>query len=95
MSFEVLDPSGKPAAETRTAPRLRTSLDNGRIGVIWNGRPNGDTVLRHILDDLTARHEMDVAVFEKKPLIGNMAPDEMYRTLENTPINFLLAGVGD
>jgi len=95
MTFEILDPSSKQAAESTAAPRVRSALDNGRIGVLWNGRPNGDFVLRHILDDLTTRYDMDVAVFEKKPLIGNMAPEEMYRTLENTPIDFLLAGVGD
>lgn len=95
MTFDILDPSSSPAAAAVLAPRVRDNLRGGRIGVIWNGRPNGDLALRQILEVLSETHAMDVAAFRKKPLIGNMAPEETFQELTSQPVDFVLAGVGD
>ncbi len=95
MAFEVLDPTNGPARPTTLAPRLREGLRGGRVGVIWNGRPHGDAVLRAIIDELSETHDVELVGFEKKPLIGNSAPDEIFEGLIAAPIDYVLAGVGD
>lgn len=95
MAFEILDPTSDAASSTVLAPRVRDELRGGRIGVIWNGRPSGDIALREILGELSATHDAEVAVFEKKPLIGNMAPEEIFAKLTDKYVDFVLAGVGD
>ncbi len=95
MTFEILDPTSAPAASTALAPRVRDDVHGARIGVLWNGRPNGDRALHQILGSLAQTYTMDVTVFEKKPLIGNMAPEEIFQEMVNSPVDYVLAGVGD
>lgn len=95
MAFEILDPTGGAAQETTLAPRTRASIHGARVGVIWNGRSNGDTALREILSELEERFDVEVALFRKKPLIGNVAPTEILDEVAAERVDFALAGVGD
>lgn len=95
MAIEFLDPTNSPADATALAPRTRQSLHGAKIGVIWNGRANGDRLLTQILDRISQRTGATVSDFEKKPLIGNMAPQEIFQGMVTSPVDFVLAGVGD
>lgn len=93
--IEFLDPTNSPAAASAYAPRERDSLNGATVGVVWNGRPNGDTALKQILKHLTDTHGVRVVDFQKKPLIGNLAPAEVFQGFIEKPVDYVLAGVGD
>ena len=95
MVIEFLDPTNAPADETRLAPRHRASLHGARIGVVWNGRPNGDALLQQVVDRIVAEHGAELVDFQKKPLIGNLAPKEIFQGFIEKPVDYVLAGVGD
>jgi len=46
--LEVCNPEGALAEKgTKLAPRLKT-LEGKRIGLVWNGKPNGDVLLKEV-----------------------------------------------
>ncbi len=48
VELEVLNPEGTIVEKgTKLAPRLKT-LDGKRIGLVWNGKPNGDVLLKEV-----------------------------------------------
>ncbi len=48
VELEVLNPEGRILEKgTKLAPRL-ASLDGKRIGMVWNGKPNGDVLLKEV-----------------------------------------------
>src|SRR5699024_10759919 len=55
VSIEFLDPTSKPANPSSWAIRDRTSLNGAKIGIIWNGRPNGDQLMEQITRRITDR----------------------------------------
>jgi hypothetical protein len=90
----LLDPTEGPyRTEGFLAPRV-ASLAGAAVGVIWNGRPNGDRFLRAVLRRLEARG-CTVVEFLKKPYLGNVAPAEFFDTLRRRDVAFVIAGVGD
>lgn len=95
MSFDILDPSSAPATSTAWAPRSDRTLQGARIGVIWNGRPNGDHLLKEILAEIAKDYGTELAILEKKPKIGNTAPEAMLQSVAAAPVDYVLAGVGD
>lgn len=95
MSIEFLDPTSKPANPSSWAIRDRTSLNGAKIGIIWNGRPNGDQLMEQITRRITDRFGATVELIRKKPLIGNVAPAEIVDEFASRPVDYVLAGVGD
>lgn len=95
MTIEFLDPTNSPADETTLAPRRRSSLHGAKVGIVWNGRPNGDLVLRQVVDRIAETYGVSIVDFQKKPLIGNLAPKEVFQGFVEKPVDFVLAGVGD
>lgn len=93
--IEFLDPTNAPADATALAPRTRSSLHGARIGVVWNGRPNGDALLQQVVDRIIDEHGAQLVDFQKKPLIGNLAPKEIFQGFIEKPVDYVLAGVGD
>lgn len=95
MVIEFLDPTNSPADATTLAPRNRASLHGAKIGVVWNGRPNGDVLMRQVVDRISEDYGVTIVDFQKKPLIGNLAPKEVFQGFVEKPVDFVLAGVGD
>lgn len=95
MSLSFLNPTNRPVTTSSWAPRHRTDLAGATVGVIWNGRPNGDYVLKEILSRLADRSGVRLVDFAKKPLIGNLAPQQIFENLISEQVEFVLAGVGD
>lgn len=94
MRFEYLDPRQGPiGGRVAPAPRLAT-LDGARIGILWNGRPGGDTVLREIARILDERHRFADVCFVAKPYLGNEAPEAMLDELQ-ARVDAAIVGVGD
>lgn len=95
MVIEFLDPSNAPADSTALAPRHRGSLEGARVGIVWNGRPNGDGVLKQVANRISSKYGVTIVDFQKKPLIGNLAPKEIFQGFIEKPVDYVLAGVGD
>lgn len=95
MPVTFLDPTNRPVSETAWAVRTRDGLDGATVGVIWNGRSNGDHVLHEVISRLSQRSGVRLEVFEKKPFIGNVAPQQIFTNIISKQVDFVLAGVGD
>jgi len=94
MSLTIFDPTDGPFRQTEMAPRT-FSLHGAKVGVIWNGRPHGDKVLRAIVRRLSEGTGCEIVEVLKKPFIGNVAPEDFFEKLQRRQVDFVLAGVGD
>jgi len=79
--LKILDPTAGPVSgKLVLAPRFDT-LNGVKIGVIWNGKPYGDNIIRGAIGLLKEKYTFDVVDFLKKPYIGNVAPKEFFAKL--------------
>lgn len=91
---KVLNPTAGPVKGRVTlAPRLPT-LAGRVLGVLWNGRPLGDRVMKLVVEELEQKYELKSAVFTRKPYIGNIAPKEIFDKLAASS-DAVITGVGD
>lgn len=92
--LDVLDPTLGPAhARGPLALRLQ-DLHGKRLGVIWNGRPHGDSILRQTIETLTHEYGAVVETFRRKQFIGNIAAPEVLDEVA-TRCDAAITGVGD
>ncbi len=93
--LKILDPTAGPVSgKLVLAPRFGT-LNGLKIGVLWNGRPYGDKVLRKLIELLREKYTFDVIDFLKKSYIGNIAPQEFFDKLIADKVDAVFVGVGD
>ena len=62
MSITVYNPSSKPAPEVLKAATRKTTLKGEILGIIDNSKPNSDTVLKRVADQLKARFEVNLSL---------------------------------
>ena len=94
MSITVYNPSSKPTPEVlKTATRKR-ALKGGILGSIDNSKPNSDTVLKRVADQLKARFEVNEVIWSRKATASLPITDDEIQKLAKK-CNFVLAGVGD
>jgi hypothetical protein len=92
--LEVLDPSAEAlTAKAGLSPRLG-SLSGKTIGVIWNGRPAGNRILRLVMDALKQKDGVREIFLREKPFLGNIAPPEILDEMA-TRCDAVITGVGD
>ena len=74
VELEVLNPEGKIVKKEKSlAPRLET-LEGKKIGLVWNGKPNGDKLLNEIGDLLKERYPTAETVFRRVSFSGVKLP---------------------
>jgi hypothetical protein len=94
VSLIFMDPrQGPNRGQVSPAKRL-PSLEKKRIGLLWNNRPHGDVMLRHVAETLNAKHGLAEIYFTKKMFIGNAAPEEILKDLASR-VDAVIVGVGD
>ena len=94
MTFTFFDPrQGSNAGAVVPAMRL-TSLTNKRLGLLWNSRPGGDRLLKHVAAFLHEKHGLADIYFTKKTFIGNAAPPEIIEDLVSR-VDAVVVGQGD
>lgn len=92
--IEVLDPRlAAKHGKQPLAPRL-PDLRGKRVGVIWNGRPHGDRILRTTLALLKDQYGITAEVFRRKHFIGNIASPEILDEVA-TQCDAAVTGIGD
>ena len=94
MAFVFLDPrQGRKQEKVQLSNRL-DSLDGKRIGLLWNNRPGGERILKHVVELLGQKYRFSEVYFTKKRLIGNAAPREIIEDLASR-VDAVIVGVGD
>lgn len=92
--LEVLDPRlVAKHGKHPLAPRL-ADLKGKRLGIIWNGRPHGDRILRTTLALLADQYGTSAEIFRRKRFIGNIASPELLDEVA-TQCDAAITGVGD
>ena len=92
--LEVLDPTFESTTgKVVPIPRLDT-FSGKTIGVLWNGRPSGDKILKRMMDILREKHQIKEVMFRDKPYIGNIAPEPIFVELV-AKCDAVITGVGD
>ena len=89
----VLDPTGRAVSkEFRRAPRL-ADLNRKVLGLLWNGKPNGDILLRRIQESLADRFNLSGVIWRKKPAV-DVPAKEILRELA-LEADVVINGQGD
>ena len=74
VELEVLNPEGKIVKKGKAlAPRLET-LEGKKIGLVWNGKPNGDKLLNEIGKLLKERYPTAETVSHRVSFSGTKLP---------------------
>lgn len=94
MSITVYNPGSKPAPDVLKTATRKTNLKGGILGIIDNSKPNSDTVLKRVADQLKARFEVNEVIWSRKPTASLPITDNEIQKLAKK-CNFVLAGVGD
>ena len=94
MSITVYNPSSKPAPKELQSASRNVSLKGGILGIIDNSKPNSDTILKRMAEQLKNRFEIEEMVWYRKPTASlPIANDEVQKLVKKC--DFILAGVGD
>jgi hypothetical protein len=94
MSFAVFDPTEGPAAKAFVPASRPASLAGKVVGILDNGKPRSDLLLREVQELL--RSEAGVAEFVvlRKASAYRPAPDEQLDELARRA-HAVVAGIGD
>ena len=92
--IEVLNPTAGPATGKVVMAKRAGTLNGLRVGVIWNGRPYGDKVIKAVIGLLRQKYSFETVVFLKKPFIGNVAPTSMQEQIIDS-CDVAITGIGD
>ena len=94
MSITVYNPSSKLAPEVIKTATSKTTLKGGILGIIDNSKPNSDTMLKRVADQLKARFEVNEVIWSRKTTASLPITDDEIQKLTKK-CNFVLAGFAD
>jgi hypothetical protein len=94
MTIKILDPTVAPTrAEASVAKRV-TGLDGKVLGLLHNGKVNGDHLLQLVREELGARYDLrDVVVMAKRGA-SVVADDAMLEALASR-CDVVMTAIGD
>lgn len=95
MPIELIDPVVSPAPYSYTIARRRSIVDAPVIGLVGNGKPNAEEVLRGVADHL--EHQLGITpewITVAKPHASRVMPPDMVNLIARR-CHFALVGVGD
>lgn len=75
--IEVLDPRGVPLSSENGLAERPVSLNEVRLGILSNSKPNGDLLLRTIQQELEQRFHFTEIVYRNKDTSSPAPPDVM------------------
>ncbi|MCL2669384.1 MAG: hypothetical protein FWE89_01750 [Syntrophaceae bacterium] len=92
-TITVMDPTGQASSrEFATASRLN-DLSGRVLGILWNGKPNGDILLARLQETLVRRLGLASARLWQKPAVDTSAGALIADLAANA--DFIINGVGD
>jgi len=90
--MEVLDPRGVSLSSDNELAERPPSLNEVRLGILSNSKPNGDLLLRTIQDDLEQRFHFTEIIYRNKG-VSTPAPAEVLEELAQCDV--VLNALGD
>jgi hypothetical protein len=94
MSFTVFDPTDGPTARTFTPADRPLSLAGQVIGILDNGKPGSDLLLREVQELMRSETGAVDFVWLRKASAYRPAPDEQLDELAQRA-HAVVAGIGD
>ena len=94
MSLVVHNPTSGPVAEKETRAERLSTLENGILGVINNGKYHSDTVLNKIAEGLKSRYTLKNVIVVQKDSVSHAVKDDIAQRLAGE-CDFVIAGIGD
>ena len=91
---EVLVPTVETKPVKVEMAKRPGSLTEKVAGFLWNAKPNGDLLLRHLEQILKDKLKLSATVMERKPLASSGAPNEVIKTL-SAKCDFVILAIGD
>jgi hypothetical protein len=92
--IRILDPTVAPdAAEAALAPRP-AGLDGKVLGLLANGKVNGDRLLDLVREGLEARYRLQAVVALAKPSASRVAPPDVLDELSRR-CDAVVTAIGD
>jgi hypothetical protein len=95
MILKILDPtvSAEAATDVTVAKRV-TDLEGKVLGLLHNGKVNGDRLLALVGEELTARHGLRAIVSVRKPSASRTAEAEVLDRLARE-CDAVVTAIGD
>ena len=94
MTMKILDPTVAPApAEASLAKRV-TDLDGAVVGLLANGKVNGDRLLDLVREALAQRYDVREVLVLTKPSASRPAEDPMLEQLA-ARCDVVVTAIGD
>jgi hypothetical protein len=90
--IEVLDPRGIPVSTEHELAERPPSLNEVRLGILSNSKPNGDLLLRTLQHELEQRYHFTEVMYRNK---DTSAPAPAKVMEELTQCDVVLNAVGD
>jgi hypothetical protein len=81
MHIRMLDPTVAPDLVEATAAKRLGGLDGKVLGLLANGKVNGDALLELVREELAARYQLQAVVLRAKPNASRVAPAEIMEDL--------------
>ncbi|MDH3598606.1 MAG: hypothetical protein OEU26_03080 [Candidatus Tectomicrobia bacterium] len=91
--WEVLDPRGIPLSDTNDLAHRPSSLQEIRLGMLSNGKPNGDLLLKTIRQELEQRIHFTEVNYQNKRTSSIPAPEPIMEEL--VQCDAVITAVGD
>lgn len=92
-TITVLDPTGRASSRNYTVAARLCDLNGSSLGILWNGKPNGDILLDRIQEALANSFDLPATRLWKKPAV-DLPARELIREL-TLGADFIINGIGD
>ncbi len=90
----ALDPRGEVLEEDIDMASRLDTLDGKRIGLLFDGRLNGDKLLWNLTDLIKGQFEVGEITFRQRPNVSDVSPPELLDELAEKSDATLIA-IGD
>ena len=94
MTITILDPTVAPDVTEAVMAKRVTGLDGKVLGLLANGKVNGDRLLTLVRDELGARYDVREVVVMTKPGASVTADDAMLEALASR-CDVVVTAIGD
>jgi hypothetical protein len=94
MIVKILDPTVSPERAEAVSAKRERSLDGKVVGLLANGKVNGDHLLALVRDELLARYDVRDVVVMAKPGASVVAGDTMLEALASR-CDVVVTAIGD
>ena len=94
MPLKIFDPTAPPSPADAPIAKRPHELDGKVLGLLANGKVNGDRLLELVREELGARYDVREVVVMTKPNASRVADDVILQTLA-ARCDVVVTAIGD